>query len=193
MTSLLTHTLPPQTQSPAKAHSPANTHSTHTHAQPSYTPSKATQDTQGRNSGKQEACVHLTCHTGTHTVHKHFNHFRDTLKSHLATTHRHTAPPDSTLEYPLCMHTPQACTLDIHDVYTVHISPMQTPVTNTPYALPTDTLHNPNIQRRLKIPRLPKAVHTHRTQCTEKHTICVCTICVCGHTRGSKAVISNCS
>lgn len=188
MTSLLTHTLPPQTQSPAKAHSPASTRSTHTYTQPSYTPSKTTQDTQGHNSGKQEACIHLTCQTGTHVVHTHFSHFRDTLRSHLATTHRHT-PPNSTLVYPLCMHTPQACTHDvhIHDVYTVYISPMQTPVTNTPYALPTDTLHNPNIQRRLKIPRLPKAAHTHRTQRTEKHTICVC-----GHTHGSKAIL-NCS
>ena len=133
-------------------------------------------------------------------VHKYFRHFRDTLKNHTATTHRHNPPQIQHSDVYHACHIASLHTEHPRSVHSAYISrvntshKLSTHITHKHTSYPKYTVKTSNTQ----IPKLP--AHTHGTQHTDKHTICVCggahntdpSARVCTHSWG-KTVISSCS
>lgn len=104
-------------------------------------------------------CIKLTqtFHTGAHCPLTFQTFHRDTLESHIVTTHRYLHPR----RFNSCVSTTRAAHITHKRAY-VMCTHHQMPVTNTSCTLPTNILHILCTQQRLKIPRLPNPGHIHR-------------------------------
>lgn len=120
--------------------------------------------------------------------HKYFKHFRDTLKSHTATTRRHNPPQIQHSDIYHACHITSPHIKHPRCVHSAYISR-----TNTSHKHSTHVLQIPSIQQRLGIPRFPNSLRTHTGHSAQINTICVCAGALtrtqaptCAHTHGAR-------